>query len=113
MSKGQFRCCIYANDYEQTLEFYGGGLGFPVTESWDRGPDDKGTLFRVASGFIEVLARPKTVETTFAWGEAAPRGVMVVIEDDNVDQVYSRVKRAKLRISEDIKDQEWDTGVFG
>ena len=77
MSNGQFRCCIYANDYEQTLGFYSGSLGFLVSESWDRGPDDKGTLFGVASGFVEVLARPKAVEATFDWGEAAPSGVMV------------------------------------
>jgi uncharacterized glyoxalase superfamily protein PhnB len=37
---------------------------------------------------------------------------MLVIEVDSVDEFYSRIKTTILRISEDIKNQEWGHRSF-
>ncbi len=55
MRAGQFRFSYFTPEYEATLAFYRDGLGFSILESWDRGLDDRGTLFGAASGVIEVL----------------------------------------------------------
>ncbi len=49
MAKSEFRCVFFARDYESTVAFYRDGLELPVVETWDRGRDDRGTLFRAAS----------------------------------------------------------------
>jgi len=56
MSVGQFRFAYFTPHYESTVAFYRDGLDLPVIETWDRNPDDRGTLFGAASGVIEVLA---------------------------------------------------------
>jgi len=112
MAKKQFRCCIYANDYEQTLAFYRDGLGFEIADSWDRGPDDKGTLFSVASGFSEIMKRPAVIESQFDWGSEQPRGFMVVIEVENVEALYNQLLDRNLSVVEGLKDQEWGHRTF-
>ena len=54
----QFRFCYFTAKYEETVAFYRDGLEFPLLESWDRNPDDRGSLFGAASGIIEVVSKP-------------------------------------------------------
>jgi catechol 2,3-dioxygenase-like lactoylglutathione lyase family enzyme len=58
MSEGQFRFAFFTPAYEATVAFYRDGLELQVAETWDRNPEDRGTIFRAASGLIEVMALP-------------------------------------------------------
>jgi catechol 2,3-dioxygenase-like lactoylglutathione lyase family enzyme len=53
---GEIRFIFRAKDYDASVTFYRDGLELPIVGSWDRGPDERGTLFQAASGIIEVLA---------------------------------------------------------
>ena len=88
MSRGQFRFSYFTPDYETTLAFYREGLGLPVIESWDRNPEDRGTLFGAASGLIEVLRRPESGESSHLWDERPPQGAYMVSEVENVERMY-------------------------
>ena len=108
----QFRCAYSTPLYEETLEFYADGLEFPVAESWDHGPNDRGTLFGAFSGIIEVLALPERPEEDSAWDQRAPQGVSMVIEIEDVDGLYARAVDRKLPIKESLGDQAWGHRSF-
>jgi catechol 2,3-dioxygenase-like lactoylglutathione lyase family enzyme len=99
-------------DYAATVDFYREGLELPVLESWDRDPDDRGTLFAVASGIIEVLALPKTGGPSFLWDERPPQGTFMVIEVDDLEARYERAVEKRLPIKQELKDQEWGHRSF-
>lgn len=110
--RGQFRCAYSTPIYEETLEFYADGFGFPVVESWDHGPNDHGTLFGAFSGIIEVLALPERPEEDSAWDHRAPQGVSIVIEIEDVDGLYARAIDGHLPINESLGDQPWGHRSF-
>ena len=58
MAGGEFRLVFYTRDYEATVAFYRDGLELPIVGGWDRGPEDRGTLFQAAAGIIETLQAP-------------------------------------------------------
>ena len=109
---GQFRCAFFARDYESTVAFYGDALGLPVLESWDRGRDDRGTLFGVASGVIEVLALPQEKHEGEAWDYRDPQGIWMVVEVEDVDERYSQAVARGLPIKEALKNQPWGHRSF-
>src|SRR5712692_1878792 len=112
MANGQFRCAFHAKDYESTVAFYRDGLGLPVVETWDRGRDDRGTLFRAASGIVEVMALPHQKEEGSAWDYREPQGVMMVIEVENVDELHGRALARGLPVKERLKNQAWGHRSF-
>ena len=76
MVSREFRFVFFARDYERTLAYYRDGLGLPIRDSWDSGPDDQGTVFAAASGLIEVLKLPRLQEAQYRVGlPCAARGV--------------------------------------
>ena len=112
MSKGQFRFSYFTPEYGATVAFYGDGLGLPILESWDRGLDDRGTLFTAASGVIEVLARPTATEPSHFYDYRPPQGAFMVIEVDDVDAEYRRAVERRLSIRQELADQEWGHRSF-
>lgn len=102
----QFRCAFATDDYEATTEFYKTGLGFEIAESWDRSADDKGTLFKAASGIIEVVKRSDD-ESHGEWENYRPQGFTIVIEVENIKEFYDRISGRRLKITEGLKDQKW------
>ena len=54
----QFRFADFTGYYEETVAFYRDSLGMQAVDSWNRSPDDRGTLISAAAGIIEVLAVP-------------------------------------------------------
>ncbi len=112
MSKGQFRFSYFTPAYEATVAFYRDGLGLPVIESWDRNPDDQGTLFGAASGMIEVLALPKSGEASHLWDDRPPQGAFMVIEVGDVEEAYRLAVEKGLPIKQEIRDQEWGHRSF-
>jgi catechol 2,3-dioxygenase-like lactoylglutathione lyase family enzyme len=94
----EFRFAYHAEDYEATVGFYEGVLDLGVVHRWDRGPDDKGTLFGAASGIIEILKLPSYAEFV------PPRGA-VVIEVDDVDAPHDRLRQTGLAIKQKPTDK--------
>ncbi len=111
MKKCQFRFGYFTPKYEATIAFYRDQLEFPMIEAWDRNPDDRGTLFSVASGIIEVLAAP-TGPSDHVWDNRSPQGAFMVIEVENVAAVYERAIRQGLPIQQELKDQTWGHRSF-
>jgi catechol 2,3-dioxygenase-like lactoylglutathione lyase family enzyme len=112
MSRGQFRFSYFTPDYETTLAFYREGLGLPVIESWDRNPEDRGTLFGAASGLIEVLRRPESGDSSHLWDERPPQGAFMVIEVEDVERMYRQVIEKNLPIQQELTTQTWGHRSF-
>ena len=112
MTNGQFRCAFFAPDYEATVTFYRDGLELSLVETWDKGENDRGTLFSAASGIIEVLALPTERDEGSVWDYREPQGVWIVIEVEDVDGKYSRALARGLPVKEELKDQNWGHRSF-
>jgi len=108
----QFRFGYFTPDYEATVAFYQEGLELPVVETWDRNPDDRGTLFGAASGIIEVLALPKSGTSSHLWDRRHPQGAFMVIEADDLELRYKLAVEKGLPITQGLKDQEWGHRSF-
>ena len=107
----QFRCAFFAQDYESTVAFYRDDLELPLAGSWDRGPDDRGTLVAAAAGVIEVLALPQNRDES-VWDYRPPQGLLIVIEVEDVDALYKRVVDKALPIREELMNQAWGHRSF-
>ena len=112
MPAREFRCCFYAEDYDKSLASYRDGLELPVLQSWDRAPDDRGTLFAAASGIIEVLALPRQRVLAGASDTRPPQGIGLAIEVDDVDAWHQRAVRKGLPVAEGLVDQQWPHRSF-
>jgi catechol 2,3-dioxygenase-like lactoylglutathione lyase family enzyme len=112
MSAGQFRFAYFTPHYEATVAFYQDGMALPIIETWDRHPDDRGTLFGAASGMIEVLAFPSSGTSSHLWNERPPQGAFMVIEVDEVEARYQRVVDKGLPITQGLTDQDWGHRSF-
>ncbi|HSB80657.1 MAG TPA: VOC family protein [Candidatus Methylomirabilis sp.] len=112
MSRRQFRFAYLTPDYDSTVTFYRDGLGLPVLESWDRNPDDRGTLFAAGSGIIEVLARPKSGDSSHVWDARPPQGAFMVIEVEDVEQIYRGAIEKGLPIQQHLTTQTWGHRSF-
>lgn len=112
MSQGQFRFAYFTPLYEETILFYRDVLGLPILESWDRNPEDRGTVFSAASGMIEVLAVPGKSEVSSLWDERPPQGAFMVIETNPVEALYHRAVETGLPIHQELKDQSWGHRSF-
>jgi len=97
---GEFRFAFYAHDYDATVSFYKDDLALPIVDGWDRGPDDKGAIFRAASGLIEILTLPAGKEFV------APRGSLL-IEVEDVDACHDRAQQRGLRVTQQPTDKPW------
>ncbi len=104
---GEFRAAWFARDYEASVAFYRSGLELAVVEDWDRGPDDRGTIFEAGDGRIEILARPAQPDPGSAWDHRPPRGVTLVIERDDVEELFVRVEASGLAFNERLTTQPW------
>jgi catechol 2,3-dioxygenase-like lactoylglutathione lyase family enzyme len=112
MRKGQFRFAYFTPAYEVTVAFYRDALELPVIETWDRHPDDRGTLFGAASGMIEVLAFPRSGAASHLWDARPPQGAFMVIEVDQVEDRYRRAVDKGLPITQALTDQVWGHRSF-
>ncbi|MGH7822209.1 MAG: VOC family protein [Candidatus Binatia bacterium] len=112
MSQGEFRFTYFSAEYDGTVAFYRDTLELALLESWDRGPDDRGTLFAAAAGIIEVLVRPRGGDSSHFWDERPPQGAFMVIEVDDVDETYRRVVGKGVPIQQQLTTQAWGHRSF-
>jgi catechol 2,3-dioxygenase-like lactoylglutathione lyase family enzyme len=107
----QFRFCYFTPKYEETVAFYRDGLELDLLESWDRTPDDRGSLFRAAGGIIEVVLRPQG-PSDHLWDERPPQGAMMVLEVDDVDATHRLAVGKRLPVTQGLMNQSWGHRSF-
>jgi len=112
IGKGQFRFSYFTRDYGSTISFYRDDLELPVIESWDRAPDDRGTLFAAASGIIEVVFRPDDPASFHGWDDRPAQGAFMAIEVPDVERAYRRAIEKHLSIREELTTQPWGHRSF-
>ena len=111
MPNRQFRFAYFTPVYDETVAFYREGLGMPLVDSWDRSPDDRGTVVGAASGLIEVLAQPQ-FDSEHLFDDRSPQGAFMVIEVDQVENAYQRALDNKLAIQEELGVRSWGHRSF-
>jgi catechol 2,3-dioxygenase-like lactoylglutathione lyase family enzyme len=99
----RFQFVFEAKDYEASIRFYGEGLGLPVEHAWDRGAD-RGSIFRAADGFIEVVSN--------SMGLRGPHGIGVAIQTEDVESRYRGVVSSGLVAEREAEDSPWGTREF-
>ncbi|NLE44484.1 MAG: hypothetical protein GX620_07160 [Chloroflexi bacterium] len=103
---GEFRIVLRAEDYDATVAFYRDGLELPIDHDWDRGPLQRGTVFRAASGLIEIL--PLQEGETFV----PPTGLEIAYEVEDVDAWCERIAAKGLPILGELADKPWGHRTF-
>ena len=93
-------------DYDGAVGFFRDGLELPITHSWDRGPDNRGTLSSAASGTIEVLKQREEAVVEEI------KGVRIAIEVEDVDASYERAKQKGLTITLKPTTEAWGARRF-
>ncbi len=85
------------NLYTETISFYKNILQLEIYNSWDRGPNDKGTIFKSpnGAGLLEIEE-----------GETVPviTGATLYIEVENIDQLYEMAVKQAISIIQPIKN---------
>ena len=99
MRQGEFRFYYFTLLYEQTVAFYRDILGFDIYHDWNRGAEDRGTIFRSpnGAGFVEIEA-----------GGHAPsiRGGFY-IEVTDVERLYEEVRRRGATFLRELGDTSY------
>src|SRR5215213_9853920 len=108
----EFRFAYFTPSYEATVAFYRDALELPVIGTWDRHANDRGTIFRAASGMIEVLALPTGGGSSHLWDDRPPQGAFMVIEVDQLETRYQRALDKGLPIKQGLTDQSWGHRSF-
>lgn len=102
---GEFRFVFYTGDFDAAVAFYQNGLGLKVFEQWNRAPDDRGVIFRAASGMIEILCSAEH-------RGAPPRGAWLLIEVEDVDEFYQQLRNKGVPIKEELLNTPWGHRKF-
>ena len=103
----QFRFAYFTPNYDLTVKFFRDGLRLPLIDDWDRGPDDKGSVFSAAAGMIEVLKRPDEGTPSHMLDARPPQGAFMVIEVENAEEKYRQAIESNLPIVQKLEDRPW------
>jgi catechol 2,3-dioxygenase-like lactoylglutathione lyase family enzyme len=111
--RGEFHFIYNTDKYDSTVSFYRDGLELPIIAAWDEGPEDRGTVFRAASGIIEVMAHPET--SAGNWKVYSPKllqGANLAFEVEDVEGWYLRALEKKMAIKHPLEDFNWGQRGF-
>ena len=97
---GEFRFVFYTGDFDAAVAFYQNGLGLKAFEQWHRAPDDRGVIFRAASGMIEILCSAEH-------RGAPPGGAWLLIEVEDVNEFYQQLCNKGVPIKEELLNTPW------
>ena len=103
---GEFRLVFVPRNYEASVAFYRDGLALPVDHDWDYGGGDRGTVFKAASGMIELLGQ--TVGSTYV----RPQGVIVLIQVEDVDRWPQLARERGLTVMQEPTSYPWGHRVM-
>jgi uncharacterized glyoxalase superfamily protein PhnB len=88
-------------------------LQLATLDSWDEGPEARGSVFQAANGIIEVMEHPATHgDEWVVYSPDLPKGVGLAFEVENVDELYQRVREKKLPIKTELGDFNWGQHGF-
>jgi uncharacterized glyoxalase superfamily protein PhnB len=107
-----FRFAYFTLEYETTISFYKDTMQFPIAGSWNRGENDRGTLFKAESGLIEILARPNGGDSDHFFDERPPQGAFMVVQVKDVQAAFSRAKLNGAPIKQPLIEQKWGHRSF-
>lgn len=106
-NKGKFRFTYFTNKYEETYNFYKNKLEFSLGHSWDRNEDDKGALFKVGEGLVEILHLPNNEENKNSGLDyRIPQGVW------HINELFEKCKVFEVPFKQEIVDQSWGHRSF-
>jgi predicted enzyme related to lactoylglutathione lyase len=86
----EFRFYYYTNKYKETVFFYENILELGIVGSWDRGDNQRGTIFRSPNG-IGLIEIEEGSEAPILQGA-------LLIEVENVDTWYEDVMKKEIKI---------------
>jgi catechol 2,3-dioxygenase-like lactoylglutathione lyase family enzyme len=113
MAKGEFHFIYNTDKYDSTVAFYRDGLDLPIIAAWDEGPEDRGTVFRVASGIVEVMAHPTSrLDLWSVYSPNLPQGVNLAFEVEDVKAWFQRAQEKELEIHHELVDFNWGQRGF-
>ncbi|HEX9333006.1 MAG TPA: VOC family protein [Anaerolineales bacterium] len=111
--KGEFRFIYNSAKYDETVAFYRDDLQLPLLDSWDEGPEARGSVFQAVGGIIEVMEHPATQGSEWVvYPPDLPKGVSLAVEVDNVDEWYERARERKLPIKTELANFNWGQRGF-
>ena len=114
----EFRYVYYADAYDEAVAFYRDVLGAEQVDGWAGGPDNRGAIFAVGAGFIEVIAVPpadwlgELGQPRDSLRGAADAGWLLV-EVEDVDAFHSKVRERGANVIEGPRDLSWGHRDFG
>ena len=112
-NEGKFRFTYFTDQYDTTFSFYKDKLEFGLEHSWDRNDDDKGALFKVGQGLIEILLRPNEEEKRYSGLDyRIPQGVFMGIQVENIDELFKKYKAKRIPFKQEIINQPWGHRSF-
>ena len=82
----EFRLKLYPSDFNKVRQFYENTLHYSVIKEWDRDSNDKGVMFDIGGGTLELLS-PKS-------GHKQIQGVGVSWEVNDVRVLWEQLKDA-------------------
>jgi catechol 2,3-dioxygenase-like lactoylglutathione lyase family enzyme len=110
---GTLRFTYFTDKYGATFDFYKNKLAFSLEHNWDRNEDDKGALFKIGQGLIEILHRPKDLKNWYtALDYRTPQGVFTGIQVWNIDKLFKRYKAKGISFKQEIINQPWGHRSF-
>jgi uncharacterized glyoxalase superfamily protein PhnB len=113
MLKGEFHFIYNTDKYDSTVAFYRDGLDLPIIAAWDQGPEDRGTVFRVASGVVEIMAHPANLPDQWKiYSPSLPQGVNLAFQVEDVDAWYNRVQDKNLELRHELAEFNWGQRGF-
>lgn len=100
----EFRFCYSTPRYSETVSFYNDILQLKELRSWDRGPNQKGTIFISpnGTGLIEI---EEGTEIPTIHGE-------LYIEVDDVDLWYEKISGKKISTVSPVKNTSYGHRSF-
>ncbi len=111
--KGTFRFAYFTDKYKETCEFYSEKLGLNLEFSWDRNNLDKGAVFSVESGLIEVINLHDNEELKQAGFDfRKPEGAFMVVEVFDVNERFENYKSKGMVFKQELTNQSWGHRSF-
>ncbi len=101
----EFRFSFFTQKFKETITFYKDTLQLPVVDSWNRGFNDSGCLFKAAGGHIVVLeSATKQVEPLM--------DAVLLIQVEDLDKQFQFCKDQGIEVVQDIQKREWGDRDF-
>lgn len=110
---GAFRFSYFTDIYDETYKFYDETLGFELMHSWDRSAHDKGALFKIGAGLIEILLRPIDDEHRHSGLDyRPPQGAFMVIQVWEIDDLFAKWDSIGVPFEQGLVDRPWGHRTF-